>query len=147
MVWVVIVIAVVSLSGLVFISKRTHAPSVVVIKNLNTSQQKLPDLAVTYELSEGSKRMYSIVVSSSIVDGQVVLVNAKACNTMNSTITILPKGKSTDKKVIKTLKDGRQVLEPMTISTLIACESTTPQTDDMALNRIINSLAASIQSY
>lgn len=143
----VVGVVVVSLVGLVFMSEQTQAPSTIIVKSNHASSNKLPDLSVSYTLAESNKTMYSMVVSSSITEGQAVLVQGKACNTMNSTITLLPKGQTTDKKVVKTLTDGRQVLEPMTMSTLMACEPTTPQTDDTALNAVINDLAASLQSY
>ena len=148
LVWVVVAVAIISLASLVIFSNKSQAPNVIVVRNSGaSSQQKLADIQVTYELSADSQKLYNISVSASTKDGQAVLVNAKACNTMNSTISILPKGQATDKKVIKTLNDGRQVLEPMTMSTLMACEPTTPQTDDAALNIVINNLAASLQSY
>ena len=148
LVWVVAAVAIISLASLVIFSNKSHAPNVIVVRNSGaSSQQKLSDIQVTYELSADSQRLYSVQVSASTNDGQAVLVNGKACNTMNSTISILPKGQTIDKKVIKTLNDGRQVLEPMTMSTLMACELTTPKTDDAALNSVINNIAASLQSY
>lgn len=146
LVWIIVIITLISLGSLIVFSKRSQAPSVVVVSNTN-SEQKLSDINVTYTLSQSDQNLYSIKVSSSTQDGQAVLVNAKACNTMNSTITILPKDSQTDKKVVKTLNDGRLVLEPMTMSTLMACEPITAQTDDTALNGVINSLADSLQSF
>jgi hypothetical protein len=144
---VVVGVVVICMVGLVFISERTQAPSTIIVKSNHASSDKLPELSVTYTLTEANKAMYGIEVTSSTNEGQAVLVHGKACNTMNSIITLLPKGQSTDKKVIKRLNDGRQVLEPMTMSTLMACMDTTPQTDDNALNVVINELAASLQNY
>lgn len=148
LVWIVLVVAVASLGSLVIFNRTSHAPSAVVITNNGGSEQKLADIQVTYTLSQSDQNLYNIKVTSSTQDGQAVLVSGKACNNMNSTITLLPKDTTTDKKVIKTLQDGRLVLEPVTMSTLMAClDSTSPQTDDQALNRVIDAIALSLQSY
>jgi hypothetical protein len=146
LVWVVVLVAVLSLSALVLVNERTHAPSET-STSTEQSAGKLPDIKVTYVLSEGAQKMYNMVVESNNSEGQAVIVHGKACNTMNSTISIIAKGTATNKKVVKTLNDGRQVLEPITMSTLMACMDTTPQTDDNALNAVINELAASLESY
>lgn len=147
LVWIVLVVAVASLSSLVIFNKTSHAPSVIVVSSKG-NEQKLADIQVTYTLSQSDQNLYNIKVTSSAQDGQAVLVSGKACNNMNSTITLLPKDTSTDKKVIKTLQDGRLVLEPVTMSTLMAClDSTSPQTDDQALNRVIDAIALSLKSY
>lgn len=147
LVWIIVIIVVASLGSLVLFSKKSHAPNAIVISNIK-SEQKLADIQVTYTLSQSDQSLYNIKVASSTQDGQAVLVSGKACNTMNSTITILPKDTTTDKKVVKTLQDGRLVLEPVTMSTLMAClDSTSPQTDDQALNKVIDTIALSLQSY
>lgn len=146
LVWVIAGVAIVSLGALIVVSKRAQAP-LPSPAPLTGTEQRLTELNVTYVLPNDVKTLYGMTVTANTDSGQAVQVHGKACNTMNSTITILAKGAVTDKKVIKTLNDGRQVLEPMTMSTLMACAETTPQTDDAALNAVINNLAASIQSY
>jgi len=147
LVWIIVIIVVASLGSLVLFSKKSHAPNAIVIGNIK-SEQKLADIQITYTLSQSDQSLYNIKVVSSTQDGQAVLVSGKACNTMNSTITLLPKDTITDKKVVKTLQDGRLVLEPVTMSTLMAClDSTSPQTDDQALNKVIDAIALSLQSY
>lgn len=111
-------------------------------------EAKLPDMKLSYVLSEETKNLYGVTVAAG-TDKQegYVVVHGKACNVMNSTIQILQKGKTTGKTVIKTLSDGRQVVKPMTVSTMMACVDTKPEHDDKALDAAIEALASSIQSY
>lgn len=113
-----------------------------------SSTGKLEDIKVTYVVNADAQKLYNISVTTGEQTGsqQSVRVHGKACNTMNGSIEILPKGKKSDKTVVKTLDDGRQVLEPMVASTMMACMEDTPATDDQALTKEINAIAASLQS-
>lgn len=117
--------------------------------NVDTAgEAKLTEMKLSYVLSEETKNLYGVTVAAG-TDKQegYVVVHGKACNVMNSTIQILQKGETTDKTVIKTLSDGRQVVKPMTVSTMMACVDTKPEHDDKALDAAIETLASSIQSY
>ena len=113
-----------------------------------TGQTGLPDMQLSYVLSEETKQLYGITVTAG-TDKQkgYVVVHGKACNVMNSTIQIVSKGQTTSKVVIKTLNDGRHVTEPMTVSTMMACVDSAPEHDDKALGAAITAIANSIQSY
>lgn len=117
-------------------------------KNSNTSVAKLTDMKLTYVLNDEAKKLFNITVSagSGKQEGYVV-VNGKACNTMNSTIQIIKSGETTTKKVINTLNDGRQVIEPATVSTMMACTDQKSEHDDSALTAAISAIANSLQSY
>lgn len=112
------------------------------------SGTKLSEMKLTYVLSEATKNLYGITVTAGSGEREgYVLVHGKACNVMNSTIQIMANGETTTKTVIKTLNDGRQVVEPSTVSTMMTCVDSAPEHDDKALDAAINALANSIQSY
>jgi hypothetical protein len=112
-----------------------------------SSNNSLPSLQLTYEVNASAAELYNIVVSAPETESQTVQIAGQACNNMSGSVDILPKGSSTDKQVIKTLDDGRLVLEPVTISTLKACEGGGPELDDQLLNDEILNIAKSLQSY
>jgi hypothetical protein len=112
-----------------------------------SSNNSLPSLQLTYEVNASVAELYNIVVSAQESKAQIVQIAGQACNNMSGSVDILPKGSSTDKQVIKTLDDGRLVLEPVTISTLKACEGGGPELDDQLLNDEILNVTKSLQSY
>lgn len=140
-----------------FILTKKDAETVVVVTN-GSSTHAVEDLKVTYQLKASTQQLYNIQVMSvaqaakqngtdQAVDLNNIFISGKACNNMSGAIPLLPKGTATDKKVIKTLNDGRIVLEPQVASTLMACTNTTPANDDEALNKAFNDIAASLQSF
>jgi hypothetical protein len=139
-----------------YILTKQDAGSVTVVSK-GGSLNSIEDLSVVYRLNQNTQEMYSITVVSVAqaaknngTDQQVnpgdIFVSGRACNNMSGTIPLLPKGSTTDKKVVKTLDDGRIVLEPQIASTMMACQPTTPAKDDQALNKVFNDIAASLQS-
>jgi len=140
-----------------FILTKKDAATVVVVTN-GSSTHAVEDLKVTYQLKSSTQQLYNIQVMSvaqaakengtnQAIDLNNIFISGKACNNMSGAIPLLPKGTTTDKKVIKTLNDGRLVLEPQVASTLMACTNTTPANDDDALNKVFNDIAASLQSF
>ena len=140
------------------LTKQDSATVIIVSKGGKSAQttRTIQDLKVTYQLSPSTQELYNIQVMPATqaakenglpsTDSGDIFVSGKACNNMSGTIPLLVKDSSTDKVVVKTLADGRIVLEPQVISTLMACMETTPATDDQALNKVFNDIAASLQS-
>jgi heat shock protein HslJ len=136
------------------LTKQDSATVVIVSKGGET--HAIADLNVTYQLKSDTQKLYNIqVMSANQAASQNsteptgtgdVFVSGKACNNMSGTIPLLPAGTSTELKIIKTLKDGRMVLEPQVMSTMMACMGTTPATDDQALTKVFNDIATSLQS-
>lgn len=146
----VILVTAITLGILIFVSERSHAPTVYVINSATT--QKLPDLKVTYILSSDVQKLYDIKVSSQLKSAEVpnnaVIVSGKACNNMTGNFVILDANEPTDKPVLKTLNDGRKVLESATVSTMMACIAVAdPKFDDTALNKAIDDVGKSLESY
>jgi hypothetical protein len=146
----VIFVTVITLGMIVFISERSQAPTVYVINSETT--QELPDLKVTYVLPRDTQKLYDIKVSSQLKSAEVpsnaVIVSGKACNNMTGSFIILGSNEPTDKPVLKTLKDGRKVLESATVSTMMSCIAVAdPKFDDMALNKAIDDVGKSLESY
>lgn len=140
----------VSLGLLVILSEKSHAPTLdkVMVKDTYT----LEDLRVTYMVSNNDKTMYNIQVQSQTkaagADTNAVNVAGRACNTMRGSFVILDASETTDKPIVKTLKDGRKVLDAPIASTMMACMDTTdPKFDDGALSNIISAIGMSIESY
>lgn len=160
--WIITGVAVIILAALVAVGYRqvtsNKAVSVTpIVIESSADTHVISDLKLSYQLSTANQKLYNITVLSAAqfsaqnntaVDKNSgdVYVTGKACNNMTSTISILAKGSSTDKQVVKTLNDGRIVLQPITMSTLMACMDTTPATDDQALNTVIDTIAQSLQS-
>lgn len=139
-----------------YILTKQDAGSVTVVSK-GGSVNAIKDLAVIYRLNQDAQELYNISVLSAVqaaerngtetpANAGDISVSGKACNNMSGIIPLLPKGTVTDKKVVKTLDDGRIVLEPQIASTMMACMSTSPATDDQALNKVFNDIAASLQS-
>lgn len=160
-----VVVAALGLAGFFSMQKDTPvakkpapvAPSPTPTPDNKTDTYTIADLKVTYQLDPAIKDLYKIQVLSAkeaasvngtaATDSGDIFVSGKACNTMSGTIPLLAKGKTTDKKVVKTLTDGRTVLEPQVISTLMACIAVAdPALNDTALTKAFNDIAASLQS-
>lgn len=152
---VLVLMGVVVAAGYIFTKKDA---ATIVVVGTGGSTRSIDDLNVTYELKPDTQKLYSIQVLSVAqaaaqngtdqeVDLNNIFVSGKACNNMSGTIPLLPKGTETDKKVIKTLNDGRIVLEPQIASTMMACASTSPATDDNALNKVFSDIAESLKSF
>lgn len=112
-----------------------------------SENNSLPSLQLTYEVNASAAELYKIVVIAPESEVQIVQISGQACNNLSGSVDILPKGSTTEKQVIKTLDDGRLVLEPITISTLKACEGGGPELNDQLLNDEIVNIAKSLQSY
>lgn len=146
----VVLAVVASLGLLVLLSEKSHAPTLdkVMVKDTYA----LEDLRVTYMVSNDDKTMYNIQVQGQTkvagADTNAVNVAGRACNTMRGSFVILDAGETTDKSVIKTLKDGRKVLDAPVVSTMMACMDTDdPKFDDGALSNIISAIGMTIESY
>ena len=153
---VVIVLAILVAVGYQHTSNKTESTSSTIV-GLSSDTHVINDLKLSYQLSPASQKLYNINVLSAAQfaaqnnididkDSGDVYVTGKACNNMTGTISVLAKGSSTGKQIVKILHDGRIVLQPVTMSTLMACTDITPATDDQALNAVIDTIAQSLQS-
>lgn len=141
-------------------TKQKNGALIIVSSSTNTKSDThtIDDLRLTYQLRSATQKLYDIKVMSAVQfaaengttvsgnDGDV-FVTGKACNGMSGTIPILAKGTITDKQSLNVLNDGRIVLPPQIMSTLMACPAGNPATDDQALNEAINDVASSLQSF
>lgn len=147
---VLLVVAIVLLgAGAYFLFRGTDEPGTA-SQPANTdtnSSNSLSSLKLTYQINETAKKMYNIMVVPADAEGQTVQISGKACNNMSGSVVILAKNEAAQTKVLKNLNDGRQVLEPQTISTLMACENVGPEFDDQLLNEEILNIANSLESY
>lgn len=153
---IIFLVALVAGGYVVATKKVTSDPLVVVISG--GVMHTISDLRVTYELSAPLQKLYNIQVMSAVESAKIngttvdssngdIFISGKACNNMSGTIPLVAKGQSTDKTIVKTLNDGRKVLEPLTMSTMMACMDTTPATNDQTLSKVFNDIAASLQSF
>lgn len=134
----------------VFMSERLHAPKVADIPVANI--YKLDDLKVTYQLESGTQQLYEIQVQARVKSADnthdAVMVSGKACNNMSGSFTLLSANEKTEKSVLKTLKDGRKVVEEPVVSTMMACIAIDDlKLSDTALSAAIAAIGKSLESY
>lgn len=155
---VALVLGVVIYAGYQNTKEKDGALVIVSSSSSSSNMHTIDDLKLTYQLKASTQKLYDIDVMSAVQfaaqngttvsgnDGDV-FVTGQACNGMSGTIPVLAKGTVTEQRVVKTLNDGRIVLQPQIMSTLMACPPGNPATDDQALNTAINDIATSLQSF
>lgn len=136
--------------AVVFMSKKSNE-SASTANHKAEAANILPELRVTYQLDPKLQALYNIQVTghakADIAGGGMIRVSGKACNNMRGTFVITNVNEQTDKPVIKTLQDGRRVLEAAIASTMMACPDTSdPKLDDAALTKALEAIGASIET-
>lgn len=141
-------------SIMMIITSNNKTDKAVMVSSPNTKTYKLDNLQVTYQVKESYKKLYDIQVlgiaksDPESGDMDTVRISGKACNNQNGNFTVISGDEVVDKIVLKTLEDGRHVLDSPIVSTMMACiDMSGPKYDDAALSKIISDIAKSIESY